>query len=109
MHGVGISRRVHGDGLDAEFLAGPQDAQRDLAAIGDEDFLEHGGRPYSMTTSGSPYSTGWRLDEDARDRAGTVGRDLVHGLHGFDDQKGLALRYLGADLDERGLPGSGER
>ena len=30
-----------GDGLDLELPAGAQDAQRDLAPIGDEDFLEH--------------------------------------------------------------------
>src|SRR5690606_17109658 len=54
MHGIGIGGRVHGDGLDAELLARAQDAQRDLAAVGDEDLVEH----YSMTTSGSPYSTG---------------------------------------------------
>ena len=87
MHGVRIHRGVDGHGGDAELLAGPQDAQRDLAAIGDEDFLKHrrgmpsrnlnlptagwGCRPvpearalwraacHSMTSSGSPYSTGW--------------------------------------------------
>ena len=42
MHGVGVGGRMHGDRRDAELLAGAQDAQRDLAAIGDQDFLEHG-------------------------------------------------------------------
>ena len=32
---------VDGDGLDAELAAGADDAQRDLAAVGDQDFLEH--------------------------------------------------------------------
>ena len=32
---------MHGDGLDAELAAGAQDAERDLAAIGDDDFVEH--------------------------------------------------------------------
>jgi hypothetical protein len=41
MHGVGIGGRMHGDGLDAQFLAGAQDAQCDFAAIGDEDLVEH--------------------------------------------------------------------
>ena len=31
---------VDGDGLDAELAAGADDAQGDLAAIGDQDFLE---------------------------------------------------------------------
>ena len=41
VHGVGIGRRVHGDGGDAELLAGALDAQRDLAPVGNEDFVEH--------------------------------------------------------------------
>ena len=59
MHGVGVRRRVDGDGLNAEFAAGAQDAQRDFTPVGDEDLVEH--RPYSIATSGSPYSTGWAL------------------------------------------------
>ena len=44
MHRVGVGGRVHRDRLDAEFLAGAQHAQRDLAAIGDQDLGEHRGR-----------------------------------------------------------------
>jgi hypothetical protein len=32
---------VHGNGLDAKLAAGAQDAQRDLAAVGYENFFEH--------------------------------------------------------------------
>ena len=39
---VAVDRGVHGDRLDAELAAGAQDAQRDLAAVGDDDFVEHG-------------------------------------------------------------------
>jgi hypothetical protein len=42
MHGVGVGGGMHGDRLDAHFAAGALDAQRDLAAIGDQDLLEHG-------------------------------------------------------------------
>ena len=42
---------------DAEFAACALDAERDLAAIGDQDLAEH----YPMTSSGCPYSTGWPL------------------------------------------------
>ena len=38
MHGIGVGSRVDRDGRDAELLAGAQHAQRDLAAIGDQDF-----------------------------------------------------------------------
>ena len=80
MHGVGVGGRMHRDRRDAELLAGAQHPQRDLAAVGDEDFVEHcfsarmAMREYdesslfatrtrhsrhSMITSGSPNSTGW--------------------------------------------------
>ncbi len=60
MHGIGIGGRVHGHRLDAKLLARAQHPQRDLAAIGDQDLGEHGLAPrHSMTTRGSPYSTGW--------------------------------------------------
>jgi hypothetical protein len=34
---------VHGDGLDVEFTAGAQYAQRYLAAIRNDDFVQHAG------------------------------------------------------------------
>ena len=40
----GVGRRVHRDGADAELAAGADDADGDLAAIGDEDLVEHGRR-----------------------------------------------------------------
>ena len=42
--GVGIGAGVHGDGLDAEVVGGPDDAQSDLTAVGDEDSGDGGGR-----------------------------------------------------------------
>jgi hypothetical protein len=62
VHGVGVRGRVHGDRLDAELAARTVDAQRDLAAVGYEDFFEHEGEraaPYSMIINASPNSTGW--------------------------------------------------
>src|SRR5581483_3121820 len=81
VQGVAVGFRMHRDGFDIELLAGPDDAAGDLAAIGDQDFLEHksGGRRlfpgrlqlsgkrvlpatgyYSLIpNSGWPYSTGW--------------------------------------------------
>ena len=38
---VGVGLGVDGHRRDAHLLAGADDAQRDFAAIGDEDFLEH--------------------------------------------------------------------
>ena len=70
VHGVGIRGRVHRDRRNAKLLAGAQHPQRDLAAVGDQDFVEHDrlrvaitfcATPlhHSITTSGSPNSTGW--------------------------------------------------
>src|SRR3954470_22402057 len=63
MHGVGVGGGVHGDGRDAQFLAGAQNAQRDLATVGYQDLVEHRcacvDECYSIITSGSPNSTGW--------------------------------------------------
>ena len=39
---LAVGGRVHGDGLDAELAAGADDADGDLAAVGDQDALEHG-------------------------------------------------------------------
>ncbi len=57
MHGLGVDGGVHGHGRDAHLVAGAQDPDCHLAAIGDQDLLEQGA-PYSSTRSGSPYSTG---------------------------------------------------
>src|SRR5579883_115673 len=56
MHGVGVGGRMDRDGCDAHLAAGAMDAKRDLAPVGDENLVEQG---YSMSMSGSPYSTGW--------------------------------------------------
>ena len=41
VQGVAVDLRVHGDRGDAELLAGADHANGDLAAVGDEDLLEH--------------------------------------------------------------------
>ena len=43
MHRVGIGGRVHRDRLDAHLVAGAVDAQRDLAAVGDQQLLDRHG------------------------------------------------------------------
>jgi hypothetical protein len=42
MEAVDIGLGVDGYGLDTQFLTSPDDAKCDLAAIGDQDFFEHG-------------------------------------------------------------------
>ena len=38
---LGVGRRVHRDRLEAHLATCADDTQRDLTAIGDQDFLEH--------------------------------------------------------------------
>ncbi|MCC2651944.1 MAG: hypothetical protein K0Q60_2107 [Microvirga sp.] len=57
MHRVRIGGGMDRHSGDAELLRRAQDAQGDLASIGNEDLIEHIA-PYSMTRRGSPYSTG---------------------------------------------------
>ena len=57
MHRIGVGGGVHRDGGDPQLFGGAKDTKRDFATIGDEDLVEH--QPaYSITRSGSPYSTG---------------------------------------------------
>ncbi len=41
MHGVGVGDRMNRDRADAHLAAGAMDAERDLSAVGDQDFFEH--------------------------------------------------------------------
>ena len=43
MHGVGVGGGMDRDCDNAEFLAGAQNTQRDFAAIGYQNFVEHRG------------------------------------------------------------------
>ena len=49
VHRLGVGGRMDRDRLDPHFVAGAVDAERDLAAIGDEDLFD---RHYSMIASG---------------------------------------------------------
>src|SRR3990167_2430237 len=62
-HGVTVGFRMDDDRLQSHFLARAVDAQRNLAAVGDQDFADVAwfGHDYSIRTSGSPYSTGWEF------------------------------------------------
>ena len=124
VHGIGVGGRMHGDGGDAELLARALDAQCDLSPVGDQDFVEHSFRALGSKGSGqwgisaiqlslcllpiayclfSLFDDDERLaefdrlavlDQDGRDLAGVRGGDLVHRLHGFDDEQRVALRHL---------------
>ncbi len=58
MHCVGVGGGMDHDRVDAEFFGRAKHPEGDFAAVGDQDLLKHAAPPYSITTSGSPYSTG---------------------------------------------------
>src|SRR3954454_8686613 len=41
------------------------------------------------------------FEQDLRDRAGARRRNLIHRLHRFNDQQGVAYFHHAADVDER--------
>ncbi len=89
MHGVGVGGRVHRDRGDAKLLAGTLDAKRDLSAVGDQDLVEHAKERLALFDHGKRLAIFDGLavvDEDGEHRAGMGGWDMVHGLHGFDDE-----------------------
>jgi hypothetical protein len=43
MHRVGIGDGMNRDGADAHFVTGAMDAERNLSAIGNQDFFKHPG------------------------------------------------------------------
>jgi len=42
VHRIGVRGGMHRDGLDPHLMAGAMDAERDLAAVGDQQFLDLG-------------------------------------------------------------------
>src|SRR5258707_14440353 len=69
--GITIGLGVRNDGLDAELAAGAQDTQRDLATVGDQEFLEH-------ASAASQYG----LHDPAADAACVVVGAAVRGASG---------------------------
>ena len=61
---VAVDLRVDGDRADAHLLERAGDADRDLAAVGYEDLLEHGGAVYWLNATASRVKLGCRLHAD---------------------------------------------
>ena len=83
----------------AELVAGAVDAQRDLAAIGDQDLCENGLRPTrSIAKSGWPYSTGWPSAHVDRSDAPRPAR-----AHRIADAEGFDVGQLAVGLEQIAL------
>ena len=51
-----VGLRIDGDGSDSELAEGAEDADRDLTAVGDEDFREHGHSAHSRRRRPRPVA-----------------------------------------------------
>ena len=101
---------MHRDRLDAHLVAGAVDAQRDLAAVGDQQFLDrHGTSLLDDDQRLVELDRLGVLDQDLRDRAGLGRGDRVHHLHRLDDQQRVALLDAVPTAMNGLAPGSGDR
>ena len=91
-----------GDGFDAEVVAGADDPQGDLTAVGDQDALEHGhsGPAGRLRTAADRTRRLGVFDQHFRDDAGALGVNLVEDLHRFDVADDRVGRDSRADFDE---------
>ncbi len=89
MFQITVSGGMHCDRLDAHFTTGAQDTQCDFAAIGNDNFFEHGGLLDDKQHL-VEFDRAAVFDEDGADRAALVGLDLVHHFHRFDNAQRIA-------------------
>ena len=111
--GLGVGGRVDRDGLDAELAAGARDPQGDLAAVGDQDLLEHalpslGDRleVHQHLLELDPLAV---LHDDLGHLAALARADLVHQLHRLDDADRLAGSTTSPSSTNGFAPGCGRR
>jgi hypothetical protein len=106
---VAIGLRVNGHRLDAQILAGADDANGDFASIGDQDFLEHITWDTSMRTNGeqglSVLHRSASLHQLGHHGSGNLALDFVHQLHRFDDAHHLPRFHCIPHLHERRIAG----
>ena len=100
VHRVGVRRRMDGNGLDAHFMTRAVNAQRDLATIGDQDFLNGHRRLLDDDERLIELDGLTALDQDLRHPAGLRRDDRVHHLHRLDDQQRISGGNLLAGRDE---------
>ena len=108
MKRIAVRLGINRDSGNAQFLAGANNPQGDLPAIGDKDFLEHGAvcrlllPARTDTKERLPVFDGLSiLNKDAYHFARLVRLDFVHELHGFHNTKRLARLDKRSDLYKR--------
>ena len=106
MHGVGVSGRVDCDGGDAELLTCTFDAKCDLSPVGDQDLVEHAEKRLALLDDRErlgKFDGLTVVDQDGDHGAGVRSRDVVHGLHCFDDEERLPRGHARARPRRRGV------
>ena len=89
--GVAVGLGIHHDRLDTQLAAGALDSERDLAAVGDQDFFEHGCAGLFNGQQRLPVFHRLAVfAQDLDDLARLVGLNFVEDLHGLDDANRVA-------------------
>ena len=100
VHGICVHLRINRHRANVQLFAGADDADRDLPAVGDQNFFKHGLSESKQGSSGRVAAVLVRTNFEQRlakfhrlavfnqnlgDRAFDLGFDLVHHFHGFND------------------------
>ena len=102
---VAVGFGVSGDRAQPEGPAGALDAKGDLAAVGDEDGVEHRRSPEPQQRLAGLDLVA-RVDEHGFDSSGALGAHLVEDLHRLDDADGgVRPRRPAPTVTKRGLAG----
>ena len=111
VHRLVVGRGMHGNRRDAQLPARPLDPQRDLAAVGDQDLVQHATPLLDHEQRFAIFHRRAGRDQDPRYDAGAGRLDLVERLHGLDQQHGLPAVTVapGVTKAARRVPGTGRR
>ena len=93
---IAVDRRVQRHGLDSHGMAGAQDAQCDLTAVGNDNFFEdsHFRALPNHEQRLIEFDRLAVFNQDRDHGSGGFCFDLVEHFHGLDDAHGLTLRDL---------------
>ena len=115
VHRVLVGGRIDRNGRDAELLGRTQDSERNLAPVGDQDFIEHRGelpdrsQPSRLDSVSLSFNDHQRLfvfdrraivDQDADDLAGAGRDNVVERLHRLDQQQLVSNLHHRPNFDE---------
>src|SRR5262249_8404983 len=106
MQRIDVRFRINSQGANAQLFTGTNDAQRDLAPISNQNFLEHMGRATRRVTSTNPKQHLTELhwlavfSNHFGDDAARFGFDFVHYFHRLDNANYRVLSNRLPNIDK---------